>query len=69
MYRGVREMLLLLDGAVSDAVMSHRFIGQKGVRREQGIDVANSAVFNVMISLIENSLSGRRIIICDVLAA
>ena len=54
MYRGVREMLLLLDGAVSDAVMGHRFIGQKGVRREQGIDVANSAVFNVMISLIDN---------------
>ena len=47
-------MLLLLDGAVSDAFMGHRFIGQKGVRREQGIDVANSAVFNVMISLIDN---------------
>lgn len=54
MYRGVREMLLLLDGAVSDAVMGHRFIGQRGVRREQGVDVANSAVFNVMISLIDN---------------
>ena len=49
MYQGVREKLLLLDGAVSDAVMGHRFIGQKGVWREQGVDMANAAVFNVMI--------------------
>ena len=49
MYRGVREMLLLLDGAVSDAVTGHRFIGQKRVWREQGVDMADAAVFNVMI--------------------
>ena len=49
MYQGVREMPLLLDGAVSDAVMGHRFIGQKGVWCEQGVDMANAAVFNVMV--------------------
>ena len=49
MHSGVREMLLLLDGAVSDAVTGHRFIGQKRVWREQGADVANAAVFNVMV--------------------
>ena len=54
MYRGVREMLLLLDGAVSDAVMGHSFIGQKGVWRGQGVDMANAAVINVMVSLVDN---------------
>ena len=42
-------MLLLFDGAVSDAVMCHRFMGQKGVWREQGVDMANAVVFNVMV--------------------
>ena len=45
----MREMLLLFDGAVSDAVAGHRFIGQKRVWREQGADMANAAVFNVMV--------------------
>ena len=45
----MREILLLLDGAVSDAVAGHRFIGQKRVWREQGADMANAAVFNVMV--------------------
>ena len=54
MYRGVRERLLLLDGAVSDAVMGHSFIGQKGVWRGQGVDMANAAVINVMVSLVDN---------------
>ena len=45
----MREMLLLLDGAVSDAVAGHRFIGQKRVWREQGADMANAAIFNVMV--------------------
>ena len=45
----MREMLLLLDGAVSNAVAGHRFIGQKRVWREQGADMANAAVFNVMV--------------------
>ena len=45
----MREMLLLLDGAVSNAVAGHRFIGQKRVWREQGADMANAAIFNVMV--------------------
>ena len=49
MYRGVREMLLLLGGAVSDAVTGHRFIGQEGVWRGRGVDMANAAVINVMV--------------------
>ena len=49
MYRGVREMLLLLDGAVSDAVTGHRFIGQERVWRGRGVDMANAAVINVMV--------------------
>ena len=42
-------MLLLLDGAVSKVVAGHRFIGQKRVWREQGADMANAAIFNVMV--------------------
>ncbi len=42
-------MLLLLDGAASDAVMGQRCHGHGGLCREQGVDMANAAVFNVMV--------------------
>ena len=49
MYRGVREMLLLLDGAVSDAVMGQRCHGHGGLCREQVICIADATVFDVTV--------------------
>ena len=42
-------MLLLLDGAVSDAVMGQRFHGHGGLCREQGICIADAAVFGATV--------------------